>query len=103
TLNDAVIIVDECQNMNFHELYTVITRVGKNSRIVFCGDFNQSDLLINRNDVSGLPDFEKILTKMDSFRIINFGVDDVVRSGLVKEYILAKVRLEDELKAASKK
>lgn len=100
TLNDAVIIVDECQNMNLHELDTVITRVGKNSRIIFCGDFNQSDLLTNRSDVSGLPEFERILTKMDSFRIISFGVDDVVRSGLVKEYILAKVQIEDEMKLA---
>lgn len=94
TMHDSVIIVDECQNLTFHELDTVITRVGKNSRIIFCGDFAQSDLLINKNDKTGLPEFLKIVELMSSFNIINFTAEDIVRSGLVKEYILAKNEIE---------
>jgi predicted ribonuclease YlaK len=93
TWNDSVVIVDECQNMTLHELDTVITRVGKNSRIVFCGDFEQSDLLTSKSDVSGLPLFKSILRSMKSFKIIDFGVNDIVRSGLVREYILAKLAI----------
>lgn len=96
TMHDAIIIVDECQNLNFHELDTVITRAGKNSRIVFCGDFAQSDLIINKNDKSGLPEFLKIVELMDSFHVINFSAEEIVRSGLVKEYILARNRIEVE-------
>ena len=89
TLDNAIIIVDECQNLNFHELDSIITRVGENSRIVFCGDGVQSDLTktFERN---GISDFTRILTKMESFSLIEFGIEDIVRSGLVKEYILAK-------------
>lgn len=96
TMHDSVIIVDECQNLNFHELDTVITRVGKNSRIIFCGDFAQSDLLINKNDKTGLPEFLKIVDLMSSFNIINFTANDIVRSGLVKEYILARNKIESK-------
>lgn len=96
TMHDAVIIVDECQNLNFHELDTVITRVGKNSRIIFCGDFAQSDLLINKNDKTGLPEFLKIIDLMTSFNVIKFTADDIVRSGLVKEYILARNQMESK-------
>ena len=93
TWNDSVVIVDECQNMTFHELDTVITRIGKNSRIVFCGDFEQSDLLTTKNDTSGLPTFKAVLKSMKSFKVIDFGVSDIVRSGLVREYILAKLAI----------
>jgi len=96
TLHDAVIIVDECQNLNLHELDTTITRIGQNSRIIFCGDYAQSDLLFNKNDQSGLPSFLKIIERMPSFNVIKFGVDDIVRSGLVKEYIIAKNQIEIE-------
>ncbi len=94
TMNDCVIIVDECQNMNFHELDTVATRVGKNSRIIFCGDYAQTDLLHNKNDTSGLPEFLNIVKHMKSFELIEFTEDDIVRSGFVKEYIKAKNRIE---------
>lgn len=94
TLHDTVIIVDECQNLNFHELDTVITRTGKNSRIVFCGDFAQTDLLYNKNDTSGMPQFLEIINGMKSFQTIQFTGDDIVRSGLVKEYILKKNKIE---------
>ena len=92
TLDNAIIIVDEFQNLNFHELDSIITRVGENSRIVFCGDASQSDL-VKTNDRNGIHDFLNILRKMPSFDIIEFGIDDIVRSGLVKEYIIAKLEI----------
>ncbi len=90
TLDNAIVIVDEFQNLNFHELDSIITRVGENSRICFCGDARQSDL-VKTNDRNGIVDFMGVLRKMPSFDIIEFGVDDIVRSGLVKEYIIAKL------------
>lgn len=96
TFDNAVIIVDECQSMTYHELDTIITRVGESSKIVFCGDTRQDDLATSRNraDVSGLRDFLQVIQKVDSFDTITFTPDDIVRSGLVKEYILAKERLQ---------
>jgi phosphate starvation-inducible protein PhoH len=90
TLDNAIIIVDEFQNLNFHELDSIITRVGENTKICFCGDASQSDLQ-KTNERNGIVDFMTVLRKMPSFDIIEFGVDDIVRSGLVKEYILAKM------------
>ena len=90
TLNDSIIIVDEFQNMSYHELDSIITRVGENSKIMFCGDASQSDLQ-KTNERNGIIDFMTVLRKMPSFDIIEFGVDDIVRSGLVKEYIIAKL------------
>ena len=92
TLDNAIIIVDEFQNLNFHELDSIITRVGENSKILFCGDATQSDL-IKTNEKNGIIDFMKILRIMPSVDIIEFGVEDIVRSGLVKEYILAKMEV----------
>jgi len=90
TLDNSIVIVDEFQNLNFHELDSIITRVGENTKICFCGDASQSDLT-KSNDRNGIVDFMNILRKMQSFDIIEFGVDDIVRSGLVKEYIIAKM------------
>ena len=90
TLDNAVVIVDEFQNLNFHELDSIMTRVGQDSKIMFCGDATQSDL-VKTNDRNGIVDFMNILRKMPSFDIIEFGIDDIVRSGLVKEYIIAKL------------
>ena len=90
TLDNAIIIVDEFQNLNFHELDSIMTRIGENSRIMFCGDASQSDL-VKTNDRNGIHDFLNILRKMPSFDIIEYGIDDIVRSGLVKEYIIAKL------------
>ena len=90
TLDNSIVIVDEFQNLNFHELDSIITRVGENTRIVFCGDASQSDL-VKTNDRNGIVDFMNILRKMPSFDIIEFGIDDIVRSGLVKEYLTAKI------------
>ena len=90
TLDNAIIIVDEFSNLNGHELDSIITRVGENSRICFCGDAAQSDLT-KMNEKNGIMDFMNIVRKMPSFDIIEFGTDDIVRSGLVKEYIVAKI------------
>ena len=90
TLDNAIVIVDEFQNLNFHELDSIITRVGENTRICFCGDARQSDLN-KANERNGIVDFMNVLRKMESFDIIEFGIDDIVRSGLVKEYLTAKM------------
>lgn len=95
TLDNSLIIADEVQNMNFKELDTIATRVGENSRIIFCGDTKQDDLTDsrNKNDVSGLRDFIKVSKHMNSFDMIEFGVEDIVRSGFVKEYLIAKEKV----------
>tara|TARA_S200000501_G_scaffold354305_1_gene374864 strand:+ start:1269 stop:2024 length:756 start_codon:yes stop_codon:yes gene_type:complete len=90
TLDNAIVIVDEYQNLNFHELDSIMTRIGENSKICFCGDARQTDL-VKTNDRNGIVDFMDILRKMNSFDIIEFEIDDIVRSGLVKEYIIAKM------------
>ena len=92
TLDDAIIIVDECQNLNFHELDSIMTRVGQDSKIVFCGDVNQSDL-VKTNERNGILDFQRILQNMDEFSEVEFGVGDIVRSGLVKSYLISKMSL----------
>jgi predicted ribonuclease YlaK len=92
TLDNCIIIVDECQNLNFHELDSIITRVGQDSKIIFCGDARQSDL-IRSNERTGIIDFQRILDNMDEFSLIEFGVEDIVRSGLVKSYLLSKISL----------
>jgi len=92
TFDNAIIIVDEFQNLNFHELDSIITRVGQNTKIMFCGDAVQSDL-VKTNERNGIHDFMKILQIMPSFDIIEFGVDDIVRSGFCREYILSKMQL----------
>jgi phosphate starvation-inducible protein PhoH and related proteins len=94
TFDNAIIIVDECQNMTYQELDTVMTRVGESSKIIFCGDMKQDDLRISkhRTDVSGLKDFIRVISKMNAFSVIEFTVDDIVRSGIVKEYLITKER-----------
>ena len=89
TFDNAIVIVDECQNLNFHELDSIITRVGDNSKIIFCGDGVQTDLR-NNSERAGLGDFMKVISMMESFASVEFDINDIVRSGLVKEYILAK-------------
>ena len=89
TFDDCILIVDEFQNMNGHENDSIITRVGENCKIMFCGDASQSDL-VRQNERNGIHDFIKILQIMPSFDFIEFGIEDVCRSGLVKEYLIAK-------------
>lgn len=95
TLDNSVIIVDECQNMTDMELNSIITRVGDRSKIIFCGDFRQTDLY-KKTDISGLKKFMIIADMMPSFKVIEFEVEDIVRSDLVKEYILARLRYEEQ-------
>ena len=92
TLDKAIILVDEFQNLNFHELDSIMTRVGASSKIMFCGDATQTDL-VKQNERNGIIDFMRVLRLMSSVDLIEFGVEDIVRSGLVKEYILAKMEL----------
>lgn len=95
SFDDAIIIVDEMQNMTFEEIDTVMTRVGYRSKIIWCGDYRQTDLNKKKNDVSGILKFFDIAYHMSSFTRIEFTVDDIVRSSLVKDYILAKLRYDD--------
>ena len=93
TFDDAILIIDECQNLNFHGLDSIMTRVGDNSRIIFCGDAAQTDL-IKTNEKNGILDFMRIMEQMnEQFSMIEFGVDDIVRSGLVRDYIITKLAL----------
>jgi len=92
TLNDCIIVVDEIANLTLHELDSVITRVGKNCKIIFSGDFRQSDFT-REQDRNGLKDFMRIIDRMKSFEFIEFDENDIVRSAMVKEYIISKHRL----------
>lgn len=96
TLDDAIIIVDECQNMNDMELNSIMTRIGQRSKIIFAGDFKQSDLYAKRSDMSGLQKFMVIAEMMPSFKIFEFTPQDIVRSDLVKEYIIAREKYEQQ-------
>ena len=92
TLDRSIVIVDEFQNLNFHELDSIMTRVGEDSKIFFCGDASQTDLQ-KTNEKNGIVDFMKIIRSMPSFDVIEFGIDDIVRSGIVKEYLIAKLEM----------
>jgi phosphate starvation-inducible PhoH-like protein len=92
TFNDSIIVVDECNNMNFQEIDTVMTRIGTNSRIVFCGDYRQSDLH-KPHDKTGIRELMAITRRMPSFDHIEFEMQDIVRSGTVKEYIIQKTEM----------
>ena len=92
TIDNSVIIVDECQNMTFHELDSIITRVGVNCKIIFCGDFRQDDFK-GKREQSGMIEFMKILEKTGNFDMIDFHIEDIVRSDFVKDYIIAKHEL----------
>ena len=88
TLRNATIMIDECQNMSFHELDSIITRIGQGCRVIFCGDFRQADLAKN-----GLQEFVRILKAMEEFEFVDFEIKDIVRSEFVKQYITAKTDL----------
>lgn len=95
SFDDAIIIVDEMQNLTFEEIDTVMTRVGYRSKILWCGDYRQTDLNKKKNDMSGILRFFDIAIKMSAFTRIEFTTEDIVRSSLVKEYILAKLEYDD--------
>ena len=92
TLDNSIVIIDECQNLNFHELDSIITRVGQDSKIIFCGDAAQTDLIRN-NERTGILDFQRIIQNMEEFAMVEFGIEDIVRSGLVKSYLISKLNL----------
>ena len=92
TFDNSIIIVDECQNLNFHELDTIITRVGQDSKIIFCGDFMQTDLS-KTSERNGLFDFLRILEEMKEFNCVEFNIGDIVRSGFVRNYLIQKTKL----------
>jgi predicted ribonuclease YlaK len=87
TINNSIIVVDEMQNLNFHELDSVITRVGKNTRIIFCGDYRQSDFKWD-DDKEGIIKFLNIMEQLKKFSTITFGWEDIVRSDFVRDYII---------------
>ena len=97
SFDDEIIIVDEMQNLTFEEIDTVMTRVGYRSKIVWCGDYRQTDLNKKKNDMSGILKFFDIAMHMGAFTRIEFTPDDIVRSSLVKDYILAKMQYEDAI------
>ena len=96
TFDNCILVVDECQNMNYQELDTVITRIGKNTKVYFCGDCKQNDLIHKKTDTSGFEDFRRVVSSLrEWFHSIEFTRDDIVRSRLVKDYIIAKETLLD--------
>lgn len=96
TIDDAIIILDEAQNLSYMELKTVLTRVGENSRIIICGDVLQDDLTSTRyNQQSGLVQAMNVFKDIPSMAHIEFDIDDIVRSGFVKEFIIAESNLYD--------
>lgn len=95
SFDDAIIIVDEMQNLTYEEIDTVMTRVGYRSKIIWCGDYRQTDLNKRKNDMSGILKFFDIAHHMSAFTKIEFTPNDIVRSSLVKDYILAKLKYED--------
>jgi phosphate starvation-inducible protein PhoH len=95
SFDDSIIIVDECQNMNWEELSTIITRVGYRSKIIFCGDYRQTDLYRKQGDKSGLWKFHEVAKTMPSFTSIEFSTDDIVRSSLVKDFLIAVEKYEN--------
>ena len=92
TLDNAIVIIDECQNLNFHELDSIMTRCGQDTKIMFCGDARQSDLQ-KSNERTGIVDFQRILQDMNEFSLVEYNIEDIVRSGLVKSYLISKINL----------
>ena len=92
TFDNSIIIVDECQNLNFHELDTIMTRVGQDTRIVFAGDIQQTDLT-KTNDRNGILDFVNIMQQMKEVDCIEFDLGDIVRSGVLKSYLIEKIKM----------
>jgi len=96
TYEDCVLVIDEFSNMSFHEINTIMTRVGDNCRVIFCGDFRQSDLR-NDDEKQGIQHFLNIIEQMDCFALTEFEITDIVRSNLVKEWIVESTKYMDKL------
>lgn len=94
TIEDAVILIDEAQNCRYQEIRTVLTRTGDHSRVVICGDTKQDDLTSERfKETSGLSDVMRVFNKMDGMHTVEFEIDDIVRSGFVRDFIIAENQL----------
>ena len=93
TFDRSIIVVDESSNMIFQELDTIMTRVGQQSRICFAGDMAQSDLRKTNGDRNGFYNFQAILEHMKEFETFDFGIGDIIRSGLVRSYLIAKTNI----------
>ena len=89
TFRDCIIVFDEFQSATFHEIDSVLTRVGENCRFILCGDYAQNDLN-NKKEKSGFQDAVKILAKLKDVSQVQFTIDDVVRSGFVRQYLIEK-------------
>jgi|TARA_B110000908_G_scaffold116627_1_gene136697 phosphate starvation-inducible PhoH-like protein len=92
TLDNTIVLVDECQNLTFHELDSIITRLGHNSRIIFAGDYRQSDFT-RESDKKGIKDFINIVEQLKNFSCVEFQWQDIVRSDFVRDYIMTKEML----------
>lgn len=97
TLSNTILILDEVQNMTFQEIDTVLTRIGKDSRVIVCGDFRQDDLRGKKGEHSGFNRMFNVLKEMDSFKTVDFKIDDIVRSGFVRDYLIAKDKIGESL------
>lgn len=89
TFNKAIVILDESQNLSFQEADTVMTRMGDESRIIVCGDFRQTDL-VKPHDKEGITQLMAITNRINTFQHVEFQKEDIVRSGLVRSYIIQK-------------
>src|SRR6056300_1261133 len=95
TISNAVVIIDEMQNLTFHELDSVVTRIGQNCKFVMCGDYYQSDFDKDR-DRNGILKFLEIIEQLRNFEVIEFTWEDIVRSDFVRDYIMTKEMLEKD-------
>jgi predicted ribonuclease YlaK len=93
TLKNAIVIIDESQNCNYHELCSVITRLGEDCRFIMAGDYYQSDFT-RKGDQDGISEFIKIIKNMRAFDHIEFKWEDIVRSGFVRDFIMTKEMIE---------
>tara|TARA_Y200000002_G_C22603723_1_gene630661 strand:- start:242 stop:913 length:672 start_codon:yes stop_codon:yes gene_type:complete len=93
TISNAIVVLDEMQNLTFHELDSIITRVGNNCKFIMCGDYYQSDFT-KETDKTGILKFLSIIEQLKNFTVVEFGWEDIVRSDFVRDYIMTKEMLK---------
>tara|TARA_B100000035_G_scaffold140108_1_gene119352 strand:+ start:636 stop:1307 length:672 start_codon:yes stop_codon:yes gene_type:complete len=93
TISNAIVVLDEMQNLTFHELDSIITRVGHNCKFIMCGDYYQSDFT-KETDKTGILKFLSIIEQLKNFTVVEFGWEDIVRSDFVRDYIMTKEMLK---------
>jgi phosphate starvation-inducible PhoH-like protein len=89
TLDDTILIIDEAASLTAHEINSILTRVGDNCRILFCGDYRQSDL-VKSSDKQGFVNALDRLKKIEEVGFIEFQVEDIIRSSFVKNWIMSE-------------